>query len=230
MTQPFVVLACRVLETMLSPHARAQHIPASYIDYGYHRTPKKMTPVLQAQIDAITEPSRIILGYGLCGNGLVGLVSRQHTLIVPRTDDCIAMLLGSRQRYEEEFHANPGTYYLTRGWLESGSNPLAEYEVLLNKYDKETSDWLIDQQYRHYRRLVFIALDQTDLETYRERAQQVADFCAARWNMALETKIGTGEFIERLMRDGIRQLDSSDDFLVIPPGGAIKQDMFLKLR
>jgi hypothetical protein len=228
MTQPIVIVACRIFETLFDVCAR--DIPTTYLEYGFHRTPKKMPSVIQAQLDAIAEPSRIVLGYGLCGNGIVGIKARQHTLIVPRTDDCIAILLGSRARYAEEFNANPGTYYLTRGWLESGSHPLAEYETLMSKYDEATADWLIDQQYRHYRRLVFIALDQADLELHRARVQAVADFCAARWQMVLETRIGTGEFIERLMREQIHQHESSDDFLIIPPGGEITQAMFVRLR
>jgi len=104
MAQPIVILACRVLETLLEPHIRARALPATFFEYGYHRTPKKLAPILQAQIDALAEPSIVVLGYGLCGNGIVGLNTRQHTLVVPRTDDCIAMLLGSRHRDLDELN------------------------------------------------------------------------------------------------------------------------------
>jgi hypothetical protein len=228
MAQPIVILACRVLETMLEPHIRARALPATFFEYGYHRTPKKLAPILQAQIDALAEPSIVVLGYGLCGNGIVGLDSRQHTLIVPHTDDCIAMLLGSRQRYLAEFNASPGTYYLTRGWLESGSNPLAAYEKLVPKYGVETADWLIDQEYRHYRRLVYIALDETDLATNREQVNRIVEFCATRWGMQFEARIGTNAFIERLMNEAIHRRESWDDFLVLPPGSVITQEMFVK--
>jgi len=228
MPHPIVILACRVLETMFEPYIRACTLPATFFEYGYHRTPKKLAPVLQEQIDALAEPSLVVLGYGLCGNGIVGLKARQHTLIVPRTDDCIAMLLGSRQRYVQEFEAYPGTYYLTRGWLESGSNPLAEYEKLVVKYGVETADWLIDQEYRHYRRLVFIALDQADLEANRERVQKIVEFCAARWGMQFEARMGTDGFIERLMKQVVYPHEAEDDFLIVPPGSVITQEMFVQ--
>jgi len=63
----------------------------------------------------------------LCGNGLNGIRAGQHILLIPRADDCIAILLGSYQVYKQEFQSAPGTYYLSKGWLESGSNPLSEY-------------------------------------------------------------------------------------------------------
>ncbi len=205
------------------------NIPATFFEYGYHRTPKKMAPVLQEHIDALGEPSMVVLGYGLCGNGIVGLKSRQHTLIVPRMDDCMTMLLGSRQRYVEEFNAYPGTSYLTCGWLESGSNPLAEYEKLVAKYGVETADWLIDQPYRNDRRSVFIALDEADLAANREHVDRIAGFCATRWGMQFETQIGTGTFIAWLMNEAVEQPTLSDDLLVVPPGGEVTQERFVRL-
>ena len=141
-----VVLACRVLQTLIEPYLRERPMPATFLEYGFHRTPPLMTPALQAELDRLPEPSTVILGYGLCGNGLAGLKAGRHTLIVPRTDDCIAMLLGSYQRYQDEFSAEPGTIYLSKGWLESGSHPLKEHQELLEKYDAETADWILDQQ------------------------------------------------------------------------------------
>jgi hypothetical protein len=95
---PLIVLACRVMQGLIQPHLPVSTIPEIYMDYGLHRRPKGMAAALQEQLDAIPEPSTVIIGYGLCGNGLVGLQARQHTLIVPRADDCIALLLGSYKR------------------------------------------------------------------------------------------------------------------------------------
>lgn len=223
---PVVILACKVLESLMEPHLRAAKMPAIFMEYGFHRTPQLMTPALQEQIDGIAEPSTVIVGYGLCGNGLAGLKARQHTLIVPRADDCITILLGSYERYMEEFSAEPGTYYLTKGWLESGSHPLKEYREYLEKYDEETAGWLIDEQYRNYKRVILVAPNQEELDAYREQARQVADFCAARWGYRYEERIGSSDFVGKLLKLGPHLGASTDEFLVIPPGGEIKQDMF----
>jgi hypothetical protein len=223
---PVVILACKVLQSLMEPHLRDGKVPSIFMEYGFHRTPQLMTPALQEEVDRITEPSTIIVGYGLCGNGLLGLKARQHTLIVPRADDCITMLLGSYQRYMEEFSAEPGTYYLTKGWLESGSHPLKEYREYLEKYDAETADWLIDEQYRNYKRIVLVAPNQDELEAYREQAREVADFCASRWGYRYEERIGSDDFVGKLVNLGPQLTESTDEFLVIPPGGEIKQEMF----
>jgi hypothetical protein len=211
---------------MMEPHLRDGAIPTMFLEYGYHRVPQTMTPALQDEIDRVAEPSVIIIGYGLCGNGLVGLHARQHTLIVPRADDCITLLLGSYQRYREEFSAEPGTYYLTKGWLESGSHPLKEYREYVEKYGLETADFLIDEQYRNYKRVILVAPNPAELDAYRDKAREVADFCAARWGFRYEERIGSDDYVKRLVTVAHQLNESSDDFLVIPPGGEIKQEMF----
>ncbi len=225
---PLVILACQVLQSLMEPHLPDAAIPATYMDYGLHRTPPLMTPALQAEIDRLAEPSTILVGYGLCGNGLVGLQSRRHTLIIPRADDCIMMLLGSYRRYRQEFGAEPGTYYLTKGWLESGSNPLKEYQELVEKYGQETADWITDEEYKNYKRLVLVAPNQAELNAYRAQALQVAEYCAARWGFRYEELIGSEEFVRQLVTEAPRLTVSTDDFVVIPPGGEVRQEMFLR--
>lgn len=223
---PLYILACRVLQSMMEPYLRDASIPVTFMEYGFHRTPQLMTPALQEELDRITESSVFSIGYGLCGNGLAGLKAGRHTLIVPRVDDCITLLLGSYQSYITEFTAEPGTYYLTKGWLESGSHPLKEYRELLEKYDKETADWIIDEQYRNYKRVVLVAPNQEELDAYRHKAREVADFCAERWGYRYEERIGSDEFVKKLVTVAFQLTESTDDFLVIPPGGEVKQEMF----
>jgi hypothetical protein len=199
----------------------------TFMDYGLHRVPGKMTWTLQDAIDEIEEPSLVVLGYGLCGNGLNGIKAGKHTLLVPRTDDCIAMLLGSRQAYIREFEAVPGTYYLSKGWLESGSHPLKEYHEYKEKYGPAEAEWLMDQQYQHYKRLVLVAHSQADLDRYRPQAEEVARYCE-RWGMRYEEILGSDDYVRRLV-EAAASLDKADgDFLVIPPGGEISQNQFIR--
>jgi len=227
---PIVVIACKVFQDLLEhfvpPEVAGQ---ITFLDYGLHEVPIKLAETVQQQIDAIERPSRVLLGYGLCGNGLKGIEAGQHTLFIPRADDCIAILLGSYQAYLKEFSENPGTYYLTKGWLESGSDPLKEYHQMVAKYGAEDGAWVMDQQYMHYDRLVFVAHTQEDLETYRPRAQDVAEYCK-RWGMKYEEILGSEDYVRDLVKAVNTLSESDDEFLVIPPGGSIEQSQFLRLH
>jgi hypothetical protein len=109
---PVVIIACQVFQHLIEtrlPPGLAESI--TYLDYGLHKIPRNLTTRLQELIDGIEVPSLVVLGYGLCGNGLNGVRAGKHILLVPRTDDCIAILLGSHQAYQREFDSAPGTYY-----------------------------------------------------------------------------------------------------------------------
>jgi hypothetical protein len=237
---PIVVIACNVFQDILEellPERLARGI--TFFDLALHVAPKKMQRTLQEAIDSIEEPSLVVLAYGLCGNGLNGVKAGKHVLLIPRVDDCIAIILGSRQAYQEQFHKEPGTYYLARGWLEAntqsilpsvtdaryGADPLTTYESYVTQYGPETAEWLMDQLYRNYKRLAFVAHTQAEMEKYRPRVHEVAHFCE-RWGMHYEEILGSDRYVRRLIEVAVA-LDRADgDFLVIPPGGEIRQEQF----
>lgn len=227
-SQPIVVLACQVFQSLFEeflPEALATRV--TFKDYGLHRLPSKLTWSIQEEIDNLETPSLILLGYGLCGNGLNGIQSRDHTLLIPRTDDCIAILLGSYKKYIQEFDAEPGTIYLTKGWLESGSNPLQEYQEYAAKYGEEDALYIIDQLYQNYKRLAFVAHSQEELEEYRPHVLEIAEFCK-RWNMRYEEILGSDLYVRKLIELASSPDQAGSDFLVIPPGGEVTQAMFMR--
>jgi hypothetical protein len=167
----------------------------------------------------------VIIGYGLCGNGVVGIESGPHTLVFPRTHDCVGMMLGSRRRYEEEFFAEPGTYYLTRGWLECGDDPTTEYRGYVEDYGVAQADRLMDLMYGAYRKLRLVAFSEEELAAVRPLAAPVADFCRERWGMAYDEYIGDPGLVERLGRGGAG--GDTTDLLIVPPGTTVTQLMFM---
>jgi hypothetical protein len=69
------------------------------------------------------------LGYRLCANAVLGLSTGKSTLVIPKANDCIAMILGSSEVYGQILDGNPGTYFHPRGWVDNRSNQLDEFEV-----------------------------------------------------------------------------------------------------
>lgn len=225
--RPTVVLSCSVLNDLLGKRLPAE-MPVTWMDITLHNTPKKLAAALQAQLDAIGEPSTVIVGYGLCGSGVVGVQSGPHTLIIPRTHDCVAIFLGSHQRYVQRFFANANTYYLTKGWLDAKDEPLTDYLDYVRDYDEETADYLVDMKYRHYRRLCMVGFSQEELDSCRPAAMKVAEFCRQRFNMEYEETIGTTELIEALVQMPERIDAHDEEFVIVPPGGEVTLEMFLR--
>jgi hypothetical protein len=225
--RPTVIIACRVMQEHLQ-QLLPEGTAVTYLEITLHNTPKKLAAALQQEVDAIAQPSNVIIGYGLCGNGLVGVKSGPHTLIIPRTHDCVAIFLGSHQRYVQRFFANPNTYYLTRGWLEAKDEPLQDYLDYVRDYDEETADYLVEMKYRHYRKLCMVGYSQRELEECRPLAKRVADFCAKRWHMEYEEVIGSTSLLEALIGMPARLDSENSEFVVLAPGGEIQVEMFLR--
>src|SRR5574340_1563501 len=179
-TRRIVVIACSVLNDLLGSRL-PPGVPATWLDITLHNTPKKRAASLQQRIDDIAQPSLILIGYGLCGNGLAGVKSRLHTLVIPRMHDCVAMFLGSHQRYVQRFFASPNTYYLTKGWIDARDEPLADYQDYVVEFDEETADYLFEMKYKHYAKICLVGFSHEELDAYRSRAQAVVDFMNARF-------------------------------------------------
>ncbi len=206
------VIACAtVIEEMLPLLPPGVHYRV--LDFGLHVNPEELKRILQETVDAIApEADTILLGYGLCSQAVVGLRANGCTLVVPRVDDCIAIFLGSGAAYQEQSRAEPGTYYLTKGWIEAGDSPFAEYDGLVERYGEEKAQWLMGQMLKNYTRLALINTGQYELERYRAYARYTAE----RWGLRYEEIPGSDALIARMLHgpwDG--------DFVVARPGETI---------
>ena len=232
--RPVVMLACPVFRAWLQANPPNDYaISVTFLDEGLHARPANLRHAIQSAIDRLGEPSVVALAYGLCGNGLHGVRAGENTLVIPRSHDCIALLLGSRAAYEKQMAQDPGSYFLSPGWINSGKNPLDEWRTLEQRHGSETAAWLMDTQYQHYRRLILVGQDARELEAVRPKALEIAEYCA-RWGLRYEKRLGTGDYMRRLLAalpviTGAGDSDANiaeSDFLIIPPGGTVHQSMF----
>jgi hypothetical protein len=193
--RPIVVLASQVFQDLFERFTKPGTIQKFiYLDYGLHSLPGKLNQAVQKALDALPEPCLVVLGYGLCGNGQKCIRAGKHTLLIARADDYIAIFLGSCECYQLEFKSESGTYNFTKGWLESGINPLQEYQGYVQKYGSPKAALLFDNFYHNYKRVVLVAHRQEDLEACRTRAQEVA------FLRTLEHALPGDPWIKRILR------------------------------
>ena len=213
------VLACATvveeMETMLPDGIQRQ-----VLEFGLHLHPKLLNAALQDAIDASTDVDLILLGYGLCSRSIIGLKSSHATLVVPRTDDCIAIFLGSRDAYHQQMNREPGTYYLTKGWIEAGDTPFEDYPRLVKRYGEEKARIVTEMMLRNYTRLGLIRTGSYDMEKYRDYARRTAEHFGLRF----EEIEGAPSLVRKLLFG-----PWDDEIVVCPPGQAIADEMFWQL-
>ena len=184
------------------------------LDFGLHLRPEKLREALQAKIDeASAEADVLLLGYGLCSMAVIGLQARSAYLVIPKVDDCIAIFLGSCSAYKEQAQKEPGTYYLTKGWIEVGDTPFEEHKLLVEKYGEAKARRMTQLLLKNYRRLAFINTGQYEIERFREYAQKTAE----AFDLRFEELDGSPALMQRMVNgpwDG--------EFIVVAPGETVK--------
>jgi hypothetical protein len=124
------------------------------LESGLHLHSDRLRGALQAMIDDITaDTETIILGYGLCSMGVIGLKATHSTLVIPRQDDCIAIFLGSRRVYKEALNQEPGTYFLSKGWIDAEITIVDELKRMEERYGKKRAERVMKRVLQHYHRL-----------------------------------------------------------------------------
>jgi hypothetical protein len=215
-----LVITCSIMKDELLLFKK-EGISFIFLEQSLHRTPEKMKQAIQDEIQKAEQwdGDTILLGYGLCSNGVLGIKANRHSIVIPRVHDCITLFLGSPERYLEEHQKEPGTYYLTKGWIEEGKSPLAVYEEYCQRYPKETAEWVMKEELKNYTRIALVISELGVSEPHRLHARENARF----FNLRYEEIEGSLEFFRRML-----QGPWDKDFIVLLPGEEATQEMFLE--
>ena len=211
------VIACAtVIEEML-PFI-PEDVPYEVLDFGLHLRPADLKIALQAKVDEASQNADVLLlGYGLCSMAIVGLKAATATLIIPRVDDCIAIFLGSCEAYKAQAKKEPGTYYLTKGWIEVGDTPFEEHKLLIEKYGEEKAERMTRLLLKNYRRLAFINTGQYDIERYRTYTKETAK----RFKLRFEEINGSPALVRKMVFG-----PWNEEFVVVSPGETVTYQDF----
>jgi len=216
------LIACRVLWRELSFFAaKSPHqIEYGFLDQGLHIAPDNLREEVQSKIDYANETDcdAIILGYGLCSNGIADIKSKGKQIIIPRAHDCITLLLGSKERYEKYTKENPYAYWYSPGWIESGTQPSKKRvdetrEFYIKQYGKDNGEYLMETMeswMSSYKKAAYVDLATCDCRPFHKYTAK----CAEEMKWETELLKGDPSLIKALLNgdwDEVR-------FLVLEPG------------
>ena len=238
------LIACKALTRELSYLTALSKncIDVTFVRQGYHVTPELLRKVLQQEIDSV-ESGRdahtnafgddreslntggnedfdaILIGYGLCSNGIVGLRSKNHTLVIPRGHDCITFFLGSKERYAEYFRTLPGCYWYTASWIENSDLPNEESTRRATEryrkmgYDDDDIEFLLEELQgwtKNYKNAGYIRMPFFDKPELQQFTKDAAGHFGWKYNLVE----GDMSLLERFLAGDW----DAKDFLVVPPG------------
>ena len=225
-----VVIGCAVLGVDMKYAARQLGLAVDFkfLEAGLHERPDLLKQKLQNAIDEVSaagEAGRIVIGYGVCGRGTIGIQSRDIPLSIPKVHDCIAMFLGGAESYRREFKKLPGTYYISAGWHEEKAVPVSQrklqawygdkrvhFDEIARRYGDQAADRTItflNSWQKNYQRAAYIDTGSRSGSTYEDHAREMAE--AYGWTY--EKISGSLDLIEKMLV----VTQTTDDILFVDP-------------
>lgn len=231
----FNLVSCEIFfrEMRAAAAASPHRIEIHFLPKGLHDIPSRdMLSRVQEAVDrAGRDGDAVLLGYGLCNNGIDGLVARDVRLVVPRAHDCITLFFGSKERYADYFFKHPGAYFKTTGWMER-SEPGPELKQLtiphqlgmdrtleqfIAEYGEDNGRYLHEQlahTSRNYGQFTFIEMGVEPDGSFEQGTRDEA----AKRGWKFEKVSGSMALIRDLLNGHWRE----EAFLVVPPGHRIR--------
>jgi hypothetical protein len=219
------IIACAIMKTELEAVANGHSVDLYYLEQGLHNTPQAMPLRIQEKIDelAYLKHERICLGYGLCSNGILGVNSRISPLTTPRCHDCIALFLGSNQRYRELFRQRPGPHSFTSGWIAGDGDPLGSVERHARRLGPKKAKRAVDLELANYTHFCFIDNGLGDPGAVKART---LENCRAFQKEYMEVR-GDLTYFQKLVASEIPEDASA--FITLPPGSSLNEAMFYQV-
>ena len=227
-------IVCKVLQReAYYCAARTSNLVDIYLlPQGLHNEPDKLRAELQSLVSETCDVQgrkydAIIFGYGLCSNGTVGL-SAEIPLVIPRGHDCITLLLGSKEKYQEYFDSHRGIYWYSPGWIENNDQPSEErrektLQAYIDQYGLDNAQYLMDMEegwMKEYSWASYVGWDFLDEKIdnhYADYTKKCADYLD--WDF--DRIQGSSSLVQRMV-DGDW---NEEDFVVAKPGQTTIQDI-----
>ncbi len=211
-TFPHQIICCRSLAPTLE-QILGEDTELTVLDIALHLHPERLRNALLETIADLEAPdTTILLGYGLCGRALEGVFSKQSRLVLPKVDDCVGVLLGSRERHKQSLKDHSGRYWLEQSWLDTELDIFKQLYKDLGRVPEKYHDRIVQMTLKHYDRLVLFQQD-------RDKPEAVA-YCqdmAAKYDMTFERIAKDLNLVKHLLFGPW----NPDEFIVLEPGNPV---------
>jgi len=228
----FRLIACSVFTRELCSLVASSPriVDPEFLEIAAHEKSAVLRSQLQEAVDRCEGKgySAVLLGYGLCGNALVGLRARSLPLVVPRAHDCCTILLGSSAAFLAEFGETLSAPWSSCGYLERSADYMRrsetgradgfgqEYAELVEKYGEDNAAYLWETLHPEVDEPVRRWIDMAGTASLgRERLVREEAASAGK-----EFKRIAGS--DRLLRALVEGPWDPADFLVVGPGEAVE--------
>lgn len=213
----YMMVACPTLKQEIESIMEDNGLdyPVFYLPHELHLQPDNLRAYLQDFIPRVHHVDYLILPMGKCGNGTIGIPTGTCTLVLPKCEDCINLLLAEKSIADVD--RPKYMYFFTESWLDYRHSFTNEYLLTVEKYGQERADMVTKMMYTHYRYFGYVDTGYGDFESAKEKVEPLS-------------KVAETEIIRLPAHlNALRRmvcLDFDENFLLVPPGQTVTREMF----
>ena len=180
-----VILACGMLRKELTFLMEKEPFEGTvvWMEKGLHEYPDRLREALQREIDVWDgKVDHIVLAYGLCGNGILGLKTVSSRLVIPLFDDCIRCLLSRKECAPIE--VDQKALYYTDEWMDNSVSMLLNESSYVEIYGEKKAMKILKAMLRNYKRATFLETGLYNIDYAESRIRESCDMIGLEINRA----------------------------------------------
>lgn len=215
MKRKYLMLACPNMKEEILRIMQEYHLDYEvvFLPEQLHQSPDHLREYLDSYLKELTDVETVILPMGRCGNGTLGVHSYMSTLILPRCEDCINLLL-SREKLSEVVRPEK-TYFFTDGWLNGDASFIREYEYTMQRFGEETGKDVSRMIYGNYDQFAYIDTGTGDFEEAAAKVEPLAE--------CIQTEIRCLEGPHGVLKKMVCCEFDSENFITILPDSVVSE-------
>lgn len=204
-----VIISCLTLKKEIDMIMKSQNadMDVYYLPYELHSSPEKLHNHLQKLIDSINDADKIMLCVSRCGNSTDGLNATTAELVIPKTDDCLDILLSDKS--VDTIKRDNHGIFITESWMGSFRNSSLDLDTMTQKFGKAAAEEKLKNIYNGYTDFYIIDTDAYGIEPVKTYISPLIQLL----NGTLHIVEGRCGILHKMVTD---QIDN--DFYVIPKG------------
>ena len=205
-----VILSCPTLKKEIQ-HILGEHkldTPVYFLPRRLHADPKELAEYLQNTIDSFDNVDRILICVSGCGGGTAKLRATTAELVIPKTRDCLDLLLSGDDF--KSINRAPGGIFMTESWWATMKEGELNLEKQIAAKGKEAGEAWLRQIFKGFEHFYIIDTGVYDVDAVAKEMQPLIDVLEG----TVEVVPGRCGLLRKLLTGGI-----DENFRVIAKEG-----------
>ena len=205
-----VILSCPTLKKEIQ-HILAEHkldTPVYFLPRRLHADPKELAEYLQNTIDSFDNVDRILICVSGCGGGTAKLRATTAELVIPKTRDCLDLLLSGDD--VKSINRAPNGIFMTESWWATMKEGELNLEKQIAAKGKEAGEAWLRQIFKGFEHFYIIDTGVYDVDAVAKEMQPLIDVLEG----TVEVVPGWCGLLRKLLTGGI-----DENFRVIAKEG-----------